>query len=172
MSFPSSLVLASCDAEMCPDELRERESVEQGVGFSVRNQCSPCGVQPFSTVSVNAEHATQPDLAAGSWHEWQSWCASSSSWDESKWNKQCQEVDNEINDFMRVDRSEGILDVKNWRTCRSSLSGITWEENEENMTRPVFKVGRKTSVFLDWKITSDDMSEYGERRGPRSVCSR
>ena len=108
MSVASGLVLASCDAEMCPDECRERESVEQGVGFSLRNQCSPCGVQPFSTDSVNAEHATQPDLAAGSWLGWQSGGASSSSWDERKWNKQCQEVENEINDFMRVDRSEGI----------------------------------------------------------------
>ena len=51
----------------------ERESVEQGVGFffSVRSQCSPCGVRHFSDLSVNAERNEQPNMAAGSWQEWQ-----------------------------------------------------------------------------------------------------
>ena len=40
VSVVSGLVLASCDAEMCPDEMWERESVEPGIGFWVRKQCS------------------------------------------------------------------------------------------------------------------------------------
>ena len=40
VSVVSSLVLASCDAEVCPDELWERESFEQVICFSVRHQCS------------------------------------------------------------------------------------------------------------------------------------
>ena len=55
--------------------------------FSIPHQCSRCGVQPLSDVSVNVERATQPKMEAGSGQGWQSWVASSSAWDESKWDK-------------------------------------------------------------------------------------
>ena len=95
--------------EICPDELPEKESAEQGIGFSVRNQCSLCGVRHLSNFSVNAERATPPTMAAGSWQGWQSWGASSRSRDEGKWDEKCQEVENGINDFTTVERSKGIL---------------------------------------------------------------
>ena len=88
--------------------------LSKGLGWSVRNQCPLfCGVQLFSSISVNVEHPTQAKMAAGPWQGWQSWGASSCSLDEGKWDIKRQEVDNEVHEFRSVERSEGILDVKN-----------------------------------------------------------
>ena len=89
----------------------ERESVEQGVCFSVCNPWSSGGVHHFSNVSANVERVTHPKMAAGSWQGWQSWAASSSSCDEGEWDTKWQEVESEVKGFTRVERSEGILDV-------------------------------------------------------------
>ena len=69
---------------MCPDELSERESVDEDDGFSVRNQCSACGVQLFSSVSVNVERATQPQMAAVSWQGWHTCTHSKGSQNKSR----------------------------------------------------------------------------------------
>ena len=83
-------VLASCDAEMCPDELWERESVERGIVFSVRSQCSPSGVHPFSNVSVNVERASQPEMAAGSGQGWRSLGVAGSGRGNQRFHESCQ----------------------------------------------------------------------------------
>ena len=67
VSVVSSLVLASCDTEMCPDEFWARVSVELGMCLSVRNPCSPFGVRHFLNVSVNVERETRSKMAAGFW---------------------------------------------------------------------------------------------------------
>ena len=115
MSLVSSSILASSDSEICRDDLRKSESVEQAVVLSVRRQCSPCGVKSFS--NVNVERAPLPSQAAGSWQGWQSWGASSSSWDESKSDIKCQEAEKVMSHCTRVERSEGIPDVKIVRRC-------------------------------------------------------
>ena len=107
VSVVSSPVLASCDAEMFHEELglpergKRSESVEQhGVCLFV------CSGQ-YSQPSVKP----QSRMAAGFWQGWQICGASSSSWDEGKWDNKCQEMENGVNEFTRVVRSEVVVGV-------------------------------------------------------------
>ena len=95
-------------------------------------------------------------MAAGSWQGCQS-LGVSSSWDGSKWDKKCKEVEHGINDFTRVERSEGMLDVKIGGTFEPIHQGSTWREDEEKMTSVVPWLGN-LSVRI-W-----------ERDGSRRVC--
>ena len=104
---------------MCSEELglseREKECVfvgRHGVCLSfVNSQCSQPSVYLFLNVSVVVDREEQPRMALGSWQDGRAGRASSCSWSE----KIGQEVGNGVNGFTRVERSEGILDVKRWR---------------------------------------------------------
>ena len=45
----------------------------------------------------------------------------------------------------------------------------TWNEHEEKMIGLVFNLEGKPRCALISKLTSDDLSEYGERSGPREL---
>ena len=108
-------------------------------------------------------------VGPGSWHAWQSCSASNGSWDEDTWDKKCQEVENEVKDVTRVERGEGILDVKIGGRFAPVCQEPTWNEHEEKMIGLVFKLEGKLRCALTSKLTSDDLPEYGERSGPREL---
>ena len=108
-------------------------------------------------------------MAAGSWQRWQSLGASSSSWDEIEWDKKCQEVETGINDFTRVERIEGFLNVKIGGKFEPIYQESTWKEHEERTTGLDFKLKGKLRCILTGKLTTHEQSEYAERIGPVKV---
>ena len=83
---------------------------------------------------------------------WQSWSASNGSWDEGTWEKKCQEVENEVKDVTRVERGEGILDVKIGGRFAPVYQEPTWNEHEEKMIWARLQTGRKTSLCSHLKV--------------------
>ena len=104
-------------------------------------------------------------MASGSWQPCQRWCASRSSWDEHK----CKEVEYDMNHFTKIERRETILDVKIGGKFSPVCQEPTWKETEEKMTGLVFKLEGKLRSAVTGKLTSDNLSEYGERSGRRRV---
>ena len=83
--------------------------------------------------------------------------ASSSSWDERQWDKQCQDVERGIRHFTKVDRSEGILDVKIGGKVRTGLSRTHVETKRRKDRWDRLQAGRKASLCaLTGNLTSDE----------------
>ena len=70
-------------------------------------------------VFVNVERKEQDKLAAGSWQGWQA---------NEKEKGRSEKV---INNFTRVERNEGILDVLIWARVEPVYQEATWKEHEE-----------------------------------------
>ena len=104
-------------------------------------------------------------MAAGSWQGWQSWRASSSSWDAGKWDKLCLEVESEVTCFCTLD---GYIGGRREPVFQKP----SWEEHEEQMAGIVLKLEGQLRRALTRNLTSDDLSEYGEIGPRRSVLRR
>ena len=98
----------------------------------------------------------------------------SSSWDESKWYKKCKEVEHGINDFTRVERSEGIWDVKIRGTFEPIHQGSTWREDEEKMTSVVPWLGnwcRTSSQNMGSEMAPEECAAMEGLAGEDSIIS-
>ena len=63
-------------------------------------------------------------------------------------DRQCQEVENGVNDFTRVERSAGTWDVKIGGKFESVYQEPTWKENGEKTTGHFFKLEGKLRCAL------------------------
>ena len=111
----------------------------------------------FGLQSAFHLRVAQPRMAAGSWQGWQSWRA------RTALGRRQMGFKVSLEDFTRVRRSDGTLDVK--PVCQES----TWKEHEEQMTELVLKLEGKLFCALSRKLTTDNLSECGERSGPSRV---
>ena len=84
-----------------------------------------------------------------SWQGWQSWGASSGSWDAQKW--------------------EGANSKS--ADTEPVLQESTWSGDEETVTRLIFNLEGKHCSALTGEQLADEQSQYATKSGTRRVCA-
>ena len=72
-------------------------------------------------------------------------------------------MENEVEDFTGIEGSEGILDVKIGGWFEPVYQEPTWKENGQTMASLMSNLEGQFRCALTGKLTTDDLSENGER---------
>ena len=92
-----------------------------------------------------------------------------SSWSEGAWKRKWSEPEGETWDFVRKERSEGVIGVKVNGKVTPVFQESTWNEDEEAGTCLIFDLERNRLCAPSGRLTTDELSTYAERSGPRRV---
>ena len=128
--------------------------------FSVHEkQCGELITQSFFNVSKSLEQKSGPQTSSGSWQGWQSWGASSSSWDEQTWeNANSENAENEQRDLVGIKRSKSILEVRVHVLTKPIFQESTWNKDKGTTTGLTIKKESTTAHSEETKLQMNSRS--------------